>query len=424
MRNFDFTGRLRARLVLALISAFIVLTTQAAHTQTFSVLHSFTGGGDGNVSYAGLTVDVAGNLYGTTIYGGVTGGSCGSQGCGTVFKLTHRGAAWTLNPIYTFSGGSDGAFPAARVMIGPDGALYGTTAGGGSAPSSSGGGVAFRLQPPARISARILNPWIETVVYQFASYSGDGAQPYYGDLLFDQAGNIYGTTFTGGFECADASYCGTVYKLTRNGNAWTETILYAFPQSGVAYPQAGVIFDPAGNLYGTTTDGNGAVFQLTPSGTGWTENTIYDFSGGLDGSLSIGGLIRDPSGNFFGGTASGGTNGAGTVYELTPSGGGWTENVIYNFTGTDYGPVSALVRDAAGNLYGTTCEGGSHRNGSVFKLTPSGGTWTETDLYVFTGGNDGSCPWGGVTRDADGNLYGTTLGGGPHSAGVVFEITP
>ena len=424
MMTFSFAGSLRANFVLALICASTVLTTDGAQAQTFRVLHNFTGGGDGYVSYAGLTMDAAGNLYGTTIYGGVTGGICGSLGCGGVFKMTHTGGSWILNSIYTFSGGSDGAFPAARVIIGRDGAFYGTTVFGGSASGNGGGGVVFRLQPPPHVPARVVSPWTETVLYQFASYYGDGEEPYYGDLLFDQAGSIYGTTFIGGYECGDAAYCGTVYKLTRNGGAWTETILYAFPQLGVAFPQAGVIFDQAGNLYGTTTDSGGAVFQLTPSGSGWTENTIHEFFGGMDGSMSIGGLIRDPSGNLYGGTASGGTNDAGTVYELTPSGAGWTENVIYSFTGIAYGPVSALVRDPAGNLYGTTCEGGSHRNGSVFKLTPAGGAWTETDLYVFTGGNDGSCPWGSVTIDAAGNLYGTTAGGGAYGGGVVFEITP
>ncbi len=423
MTTFTFPGNLRARLALAMIFA-TVFATRGTQAQTFTVLHNFTGGGDGSSPYAGVTVDATGNLYGTTIHGGVTGGSCGALGCGVVFKLTHKAAGWTLNPIYTFSGGSDGAFPAARVIIGPDGTFYGTTVGGGSAPGINGGGVVFRLQPAPHVPARVLSPWDETVVYQFASFYGDGAEPYYGDLLFDQAGNIYGTTFTGGYECGDAVWCGTVYKLTHNASGWTETILYAFPQLGVAFPEAGVIFDPAGNLYGITTDSGGAIFQLTPSGTRWTENTIHEFFGGLDGYTAIGGLIRDPSGNFYGGTASGGTNGAGTVYELTASGGGWTENVIYSFIGIAYGPVSALVRDAAGNFYGTTCEGGAHRNGSVFKLTPSGGQWTETDVYVFTGGNDGACPWGSVILDPNGNIYGTTSGGGTHNAGVVFEITP
>jgi uncharacterized repeat protein (TIGR03803 family) len=122
---------------------------------------------------------------------------------------------------------------------------------------------------------------------------------------------------------------------------------------------------------------------------------------------------------------SGGTNGAGVVYEITPTGGGWNESVIYNFVGpADSGSAAALIRDSAGNLYGTTCGGGANHNGSVFKLTPSGGGWTETDLYAFTGGNDGSCPWGSVIRDADGNIYGTTAYGGTHGAGVVWEITP
>ena len=414
---------LAVTIALTLLPALIAL--QAAQAQTFTVLHNFTGGADGYAPYAGLTIDGAGNFYGTTLYGGVTGGSvCHILGCGVVFKLVHHGTGWIVTPIYQFTGGSDGAFPAARVIIGPDGTLYGTTVEGGNSQGNDSGGVVFQLRPAPNSGGRTVSPWIETVLYAFASYYGDGAWPYYGDLLFDQAGNIYGTTFTGGYECGDAAWCGTVYKLTHKGGGWAETILYAFPTLGVGFPQAGVIFDAVGNLYGTTTDGDGAVFQLIPSGAGWSERTIHEFNGGTDGLLSIGGLIRDPAGNVYGGTAEGGANNAGAVYELTPSGGGWTEKVIYNFTGIAYGPVSALVRDAAGNLYGTTCEGGSQGHGSVFKLTPSGGQWSETDLYAFTGGNDGACPWGSVTLDTQGSIYGTTAGGGTRQAGVVFQITP
>jgi uncharacterized repeat protein (TIGR03803 family) len=405
--------------VIALSVSLALIALQSAHAQEFTVLHTFTGGGDGSSPYAGLTMDASGNFYGTTIYGGITSGSvCHPLGCGVVFRLARQGTGWVLTPIYQFTGGGDGAYPAARVMIAPDGTLYGTTAAGGT----SQGGVVFRLQPPARTGGRVFSPWSETVVYGFPAYYGDGAQPYYGDLLFDHAGNIYGTTFTGGFECGDAAWCGTVYKLSNSGGVWTETMLYAFPTLGIASPQAGVIADTAGNLYSTTTDGQGAVFQLTTSAGGWSEQTLHEFFGGTDGSMSIGGLVRDPAGNLYGGTAEGGTNGAGVIYELTPSGGGWSEQVIYNFTGIAFGPVSALVRDTAGSLYGTTCEGGSHGFGSVFKLTQSGDQWNETDLHDFTGGDDGGCPWGGVVLDAQGNVYGTSLGGGTSPKGVIFQI--
>lgn len=417
------THHLRA-IVVVLALLLPLMPLHSAQAQSFSVLYNFTGGRDGSSPNAGLTIGAGGNFYGTTTYGGITSGSvCNPIGCGGVFKLKHQGSGWVLTPLYQFTGGTDGAFPAARVIIGPDGTLYGTTVSGGNNLGIDSGGVVYRLQPPPHAGGMVIQPWIERVVYAFSAYNGDGAQPYYGDLLFDQAGSIYGTTFTGGIECGDATWCGTVYKLTPNGSGWTETILYAFPQLGVAFPQAGVIFDASGNLYGTTTDSQGAVFQLTPSGGGWAEHTIHTFSG-ADGSTSIGGLLRDPAGNLYGGTATGGTNGAGVAYQLTSSGGGWTENVIYNFTGISYGPVSSLVRDAAGNLYGTTCEDGTNRAGSVFKLTPSGSQWIETDLHVFTGGSDGSCPWGSLAIDANGVIYGTTTLGGTHNAGVIFQITP
>jgi uncharacterized repeat protein (TIGR03803 family) len=134
-------------------------------------------------------------------------------------------------------------------------------------------------------------------------------------------------------------------------------------------------------------------------------------------------LISDNAGNLYGATTVGGSGGGGTVFELTPSNGQWTLSVLYSFTGSA-GPSNSLVLDMAGNLYGTTVEDGTYGAGTVFELTPSGGSWTYTDLHDFTGGSDGSDPFGGVTLDANGNIYGTTEAGGANGDGIVFEITP
>jgi len=269
------------------------------------------------------------------------------------------------------------------------------------------------------------------VLYGFTG-AGDGGEPGYGDLVFDQAGNLYGTTITGGVgNCNSPSEtCGVVYKLTPSNGGWTESVLYSFAGgSDGGNPYAGVIFDAAGNLYGTTAlggqYGNGTVYQLTPSGSGWVESILYAFHGGDDGVNPTGGLIFDQSGNLYGTTSAGGPGGGGTVFMLKPSNGNWTFSVAHTFTGSGSspGPSDSLIMDAAGDLYGTTASAGAYLTGSVFKLTPFHGGWTETDLYTFTC-DVGCYPHGSVLLDATGNLYGTAELGGTGSGGIVWEITP
>jgi len=202
---------------------------------------------------------------------------------------------------------------------------------------------------------------------------------------------------------------------------WTEKVLHSFHRNGTdGYtPQASLIFDAAGNLYGTTVDGGtyrgGTVFELTPqAGGGWTETVLHSFHrNGTDGASPYAGLVLDAAGNLYGTTVDGGTYGRGAVFELTPeAGGGWTEQVLHNFgNGTDGAfPYAGLVLDAAGNLYGTTCQGGTHGRGAVFELTPqAGGGWTDKVLHSFDP-TDGYYPEAGLIFDAAGNLYGTTLG--------------
>jgi len=178
------------------------------------------------------------------------------------------------------------------------------------------------------------------------------------------------------------------------------------PDDG-ARPGGGVIFDQSGNLYLTTGFGgandSGTVYQLSPPF--YYGSILYSFQGGSDGAGPAGGVIFDQSGNLYGATTTGGSGGGGTVFELTPSGSGWTFTLIYSFTGGAYcGPRGNLVMDGAGNLYGTTRCDGTYNQGSVFKLTPSSGGWTESDLYDFTGGSDGGSPFSKVVIDANGNL--------------------
>src|SRR5271166_28968 len=248
--------------------------------QAFNVIYNFSGGEDGATPFAGVTLDNAGNLYGTTASGG--GGNLG-----TVFKLTHQGAGWISTSLYAFHG-ADGNQPWSGVVFGPNGTLYGTTFYGGPVDQ----GTVFNLRPSPRACTAVRCPWIETVLHNF---QGAGTYPGYGDLVFDQAGNLYGTTALGG------SGYGVVYELTPSG---TFSVLYVFHGSDGKNPLGGVIFDSAGNLYGTTELGGskdyGTVFQLVPANGGWTEKVLYSFQNGSDGSFLLAGLILDPSGNLYG----------------------------------------------------------------------------------------------------------------------------
>ena len=399
----------------AVVSAVILLTTlsvTSAYAQTFAVLHSFTGGADGGNPQAGLTIGAAGTLYGTT-YGG------GDVNHGTVFRLMHSGTNWVLTRLYSFDEFEDGSHPEARVVIGPDGNLYGTTFFGGRGQNGEGWGTVFQLQPPPTACRGVLCPWTKRLLYAFAgpNLGRDGAGPY-GDVIFDSAGNLYGTTVGGGYW-----ENGNVYELTPTSGLWTETILYTFSNGLLGQPRAGLTLDGAGNLYGTTAgNGDGGVFELTPSGGGWIYSQVYAF-GGFEGSDPFAGVIFDDAGNLYGATRSGGVGGGGTVFMLQPSNGGWSLSVLYSFAGSD-GPWASLVFDQLGNLYGTTFADGSYGYGSVFKLTPSNGGWTYTSLHDFTGGADGANPISIVTFDNNGNLYGTTSQDGSYGYGVAWEITP
>lgn len=400
-----------------LVFALSFVVAPSAHAQSFTVLHNFADGQDGAQPVAGLTMDKAGNFYGTA--------SAGGSGYGAVFKLARKNSAWILSPLYSFMGGNDGAGPVATMVLGPNGTLYGSTAAGGGGACSkiyeySGCGTIFNLRPGAAACKTALCPWTEAVIYRFAGGS-DGAYPI-GELLFDPSGDIYGTSA----DYLQFGSLGTVFELTIFGDGWVKNDAHRFSGSDGQYPAAGVIFGPDGDLYGTTyyggANGYGVVYQLSPP-QDQTEKVLYSFQNGSDGSAVAAGLVFDNAGNLYGATTTGGSGGGGTVFELMPSNGHWTLSVLVSFTGSG-GPSSSLVMDTSGNLYGTTVSDGVYGAGNVFKLTPSGGGWTYMDLYDFTGGSDGANPFGSLVLDADGNLYGTTEAGGANGLGVIFEIVP
>jgi uncharacterized repeat protein (TIGR03803 family) len=361
------------------------------------VLYSFTGGADGGAPFAGVIRDSAGNLYGTTSSGG-TVSAVHFFGAGVVYRVDPSGEETVL---YSFTGGADGDEPVAGVIRDSAGTLYGTTYYGGA----SGWGVVYELTPAGQ----------ETALYSFAG-GADGASPSAG-VIRDSAGNVYGTTDYGGSAEAFSGW-GVVYKVDTAGQ---ETVLHTFTGGADGgLPYAGVIRDSAGNLYGTTISGGGAgslglVFRLNTSGQ---ETVLYAFPGAFDGSYPEAGVI-DSSGNFYGTTSDGGTEGWGTVFRVEASG---HETVLHNFTfGDGASPNAGVIRDSAGNLYGTAYEGGTANAGVVFKVDTAG---NQTVLYTFTGGADGGSPEGGVIRDSAANLYGTTYYGGTANAGVVYKLDP
>ncbi|MGA2136520.1 MAG: choice-of-anchor tandem repeat GloVer-containing protein [Bryobacteraceae bacterium] len=274
------------------------------------------------------------------------------------------------------------------------GNLYGTTDLGGTA----GAGVVYKLDATG----------VETILYTFTGGS-DGGNPVAG-VIRDSAGNLYGTTGSGGKVGA-----GVVYKLDTAGRETS----YSFPEGADGQiASGGVIRDSTGNFYGTASLGgtanSGVVYKLDAAGH---ETVLYTFTGGTDGGYPNAGVIRDSAGNLYGTTIQGGS-GAGVVYMLDTSG---HETVVYSFTGGADGgrPFAGVIRDSAGNLYGTTYQGGTANAGVVYELDVTG---HETVLYTFTGGADGGNPFAGVIRDSAGNLYGTTYQGGPANAGVVYKL--
>jgi uncharacterized repeat protein (TIGR03803 family) len=269
--------------------------------------------------------------------------------------------------------------------------------------------------------------------------------------FFDKNGNLYGMTNVGGSGtgCQDPVGCGTVFRLSppaTSGGSWTESILYSF-QGGNdgAFPEATLTVDASGNLYGTTTQGGngaascnpfncGTVFELSPpavSGGAWTETILHRFTGGSDGALPDGNLVIGGAGTIYGAASNSGANNAGTIFALTPAGGTFTFSVIYDFPLSTDGRSPGYLVMRQGALYGVTAAGpGSSAGGTVFKLSPSKGVWMDTVLFAFTFDDftTGFDPNWGLAFDSTGNIYGTTSGGGTGSCdfgcGAIFELSP
>lgn len=400
----------RKALVYISLITLVAAVAPLAHTQTFSVIHTFQGP-EGSGPQVGVTVR-AGVLYGTA---GSGGDGCGmGTTCGTVYQLKHVGSNWIANAISLFptSGNGAGYPPTDRVAFGPDGHLYGMTNHGWTS-----NGVVYRLTPPPSICKTAACLWTTNELHSFTQ-QGDGTYPLFGDLIWDPQGNMYGTTSSGG-----AKGCGIVFVMTGSGNNWTETPIYSLMgSSDGCSPQSGVAMDSNGNLFGTTNywgaNFQGSVYELTyvPQ-AGWKETTLYSFTGGSDGGSPTAGVIVDSSGNLYGATPS-------SVFEISPSGNSWTFQLLYQFPVGWDGPFANLTLDAAGNLYGTTVSGGAFAKGSVFKLTNTENGWVYASLHDFTGSEDGAFPMSQVTIDTDGTLYGTAEQGGSNNRGVVWMITP
>ncbi len=429
------------------------LSPNSNGTWTETVLHDFGAMGDGGFPLGRVVFDKSGNLYGTTEYGG-------TGQYGIVFELSPaEGGAWTENILYNFTDETDGGLPVAGVALDAAGNVYGTTSAGGDINCDNdqgyqpyGCGTVFELTPNSNGS------WTESVLQSFNW--DNGALPL-GNIILDAQGNIYGTTqFGPGLNCSAG--CGTVFKLAASNGSWTYSIVYTFAGGSDGQdPASGLVEDSNGNFYGTTAAGGstsgcsygcGTVFELTPTrGLAWTEKVLHSFGGsasfpnGSDGNNPLAGVILDSAGNLYGTASLGGSPAAvtecigvdrcaGTVFKLTRSSSGkFTTSLLYSFTASGDGlnPNGGLVADSAGNLYGAAQYGGGYGYGSLYKLTPqSGGGYSESVLYSFTGGSDGGNPSGKLVFDSAGNLYGGTYNGGtPDCAynsgcGVVYELSP
>jgi uncharacterized repeat protein (TIGR03803 family) len=347
--------------------------------------------------------------------------------------------------IYSFAGGNDGAYPYSDLIVDSAGNLYGTTYSGGT-----DSGTVFELM-------RTNNGWKHEVLYSFAGSPNDGAVPLEG-LVFDNSGNLYGTTAFGGSNCSGAGGCGTVFKLTSNSHGgWSESVIFNFTgtTSDGQFPNADLVIDGQGNLYGTagggtgtgfcggpswrswnTPPGCGIVFKLTRGvGGAWKETTLYDFGGAPDAAFPIGALVLNTDGSLYGATEFGGVgpciigngefnppDGCGTIYKLSPSGGTWTETIIHSFLRGGRArakrPAGGLILESSSRLLGTSSQGGDGV-GTVFQLEQTG---EPSVLHRFYTDPDGWLPVGRLAKGTNGTWVGTTERGGSSGNGTVFEV--
>ena len=406
-----------------LIALFVILAAGVMAAENPKVIHdfgatnNFTGGSS---LYAGLALDPEGNLYGVAAEGG-------KPGYGVAFELSRDASGkWSETVLHNFKGGSgDGANPHAALFRDSAGNLYGTTVSGGLGTKlcRGGCGVVFKLTPGA-------NGWQESILYRFTG-GADGGVPYAGVVL-DAAGSLYGATTKGG-----SAGVGAVYKLAPGPVWWQESVIWSFDGPDGITPFGTPVLDGAGNLYGTTLHGGGhnqgVVYELSPqAGGAWGLTVLHHFKGGTDGGQPLVGLTIGPDDALYGTTSEGGTANCGIAYRLAPrASGGWEETILHNFLGIhaqDGAYPNGLTFDAHGNLFGTTSGGGTDNPGTIFEISPAhGGGWQETVLFNFTNGPTGVYPFSTLAIDAAGRLYGTSLWGGPSgdtTGGIAFEFTP
>ena len=393
-------------------------------------VYRFAGGAGGAMPFGGVTGDPKTALYGTTSDGGL--------GYGTVFVIQPLLPWYIERTVYQFQGGSDGSTPFATIVQGSAGVLYGTTTAGGA----SNLGTVFALTP--RISKRPDGPeYDESVLYSFKG-GADGANPS-GQLSIGSDGSLYGTTPVGG-----ASGFGTVFRLSpKHGGGFSEQVLYAFGGRGAhdgASPATALYLESqTGSLFGVTASGgrydSGTVFKIAKHGNDYRERVLYEFQGNLDGAGPIGTLLRGEKGTFYGVTERGGEGGCiggkihrgcGTIYQLTPAAGGFTKTILYSFQGGFDGADPQNVGTyRGGGIYGITRSGGSFSNcnfagcGVAFRLLDKPSGWSESTLWEFGNGDDGTNPSGNIVVDASGTTYGTLSGGGNGcGCGMVFLVIP
>ena len=400
----------------ALALSICSLSTVVVAQSRGRVLYSFAPDPDcGGLADTPLIADAHGNLYGGTNRGGP-----GGQGC--IFELSPTADGWQETVLHGFSG-SDGDGPEGAVVFDKLGNLYGTTVTGGAFDA----GIVFELSPSTS------GTWTESILHDFGG-PGDGTAPE-SNLVFDNQGNLYGTTNGGGTETLLG---GTVFRLSLGPDGWTETILYSFPGSingpDGDGPKGGVVMDREGRFYGNTqlggAYGDGAVFELGPHNGTFKEGIIHSFNG-ADGIAPTSGLTLDKNGNLYGTTSIGGDpDGYGTIFQLTKGANGvWNEKTLHEMNGKDgASPIGPVVFDAAGNLYAAAQFGAISAMGSVFMLSPTKtGYWKESVLhrfnFKFPDGVDGEQPYAGVIL-IRGKVFGTTASGGVNDSGIVFEITP
>jgi uncharacterized repeat protein (TIGR03803 family) len=385
----------------------LLWASAAASAQVqFQIVHAFGATGDVNAIYSQVTLDRKGNLYGT-------GAGGAAYNSGAVFELSRKAdGSWNEAVLHSFGAPGDGAYPYGPVTLGADGVLYGATSGGGTNRQ----GVIYSLTPaPAG--------WSESVLHRLVP--ADQVSSPSGNIVRDAAGNLYGE--------------GGIFELSASAGGWAFTLICERRDICSAGIYDDTALAPGVRLFSSGDGGEyrlGNVYINMPVPGAWKTQTLYSFGGTkYDGQIpSHGPLVADATGSIYGTTFQGGSYtcgnaGCGTIYKLTwQAGKGWQETILYNFhppsAGTGYGPTAGVIMDEAGNLYGTAAYGGPCDCGVVYRLLhKADDSWTYEVLHTFING-DGALPYSALTLGSHGNLFGTTVGGGPYGGGVVYELSP